>query len=243
MTIHWTAGRYDGDIATLDGPTVDCHFYVAKSGEVVQFLDMESMAWHGFDTANSKCLGIEHQGFGEAYTDAQLEASAKLVAYLCRRFGIPIRHVDPTAGVESSFRGIFGHRDLSLGGNRVDGNDHTDSVPDGTGWDRYLARVALYFQGGGATSDEVTPDPLPTGELRLAIQAPGSKPRRWADADAWNALRWMAANPLDWRCKVTLAFRGQVWSTERAPKRPVAYIQKVARTLVARHLDHRQEAA
>lgn len=141
ICIHWTVGSEAGDIATLDGPTVDVHAYVAKDGDVYQFLPLDSQAWHAKFLANRHCIGIETEGRGEPWTDKQLDEMAKLTAWLCKRYSIPVRHVDPSGTDLSTFKGIFGHRDLSLGGARVDGNDHTDTVPDGTGWDTYLAAV------------------------------------------------------------------------------------------------------
>jgi len=133
IVIHWTAGHEAGDLAALTSGKVDVQFYVTKAGKVYQFVDSESEAWHAFHTANDYCVGIEHEGSGEPYTDAQLAASAKLAAWLCHRYGIPIRHVDPPA----DWHGLYGHRDLA----GIDGNNHTDSVPTGTGWPKYLAAV------------------------------------------------------------------------------------------------------
>jgi N-acetyl-anhydromuramyl-L-alanine amidase AmpD len=133
LVIHWTAGREAGDLAALTGGKVDVHFYVTKTGKVYQILDAGSEAWHAFATANDHCVGIEHEGSGEPYTAAQLKASAKLAAWVCKTYGIPVKHVDPHV----NWRGIFGHRDLR----GIDGNDHTDTVPAGTGWPRYLAAV------------------------------------------------------------------------------------------------------
>lgn len=145
IVIHWTAGSEPGDVATLDGPTVDVHFYVAKDGDVYQFLPFDSQAWHAKFLANRHTVGIETEGRGEPWTDKQLDAVAKLTAWLCKKYGIPVKHTDPSGTDLSTFRGIFGHRDLSLGGIRVDGNDHTDTVPDGTGWPTFLKKVNGYM--------------------------------------------------------------------------------------------------
>lgn len=141
IVIHWTAGYEPGDLNTLDGPSVDVQFYVAKDGDTYQLLPASSEAWHGYSTANNYTIGIETEGFGEPWTDKQLDAVATLTSWLSKKYGIPIKHVDPSAGNPASFHGIFGHRDLSIGGLRVDGNNHTDSVPDGTGWGRFLNLV------------------------------------------------------------------------------------------------------
>ncbi len=141
IVVHWTVGSEAGDITVLDGPTVDVHFYVAKDGDVYQFLPLDSQAWHAKFLANRHCIGIETEGRGEPWTPKQLDEMAKLTAWLCKRYNIPVRHADPSGTDLNTFKGIFGHRDLSLGGIRVDGNDHTDTVPDGTGWGNFLARV------------------------------------------------------------------------------------------------------
>lgn len=135
IVIHWTAGHKTGDLATLDGPNVDVHFYVDKAGEVYQLLDSDSEAWHAFHTANTFCIGIEHEGSGEPWTAAQLAASAKLARWLCDQYGIPVKHAFPP----SSWYGIYGHADL----HGIDGNDHTDTVPAGTGWTRYLTAIRM----------------------------------------------------------------------------------------------------
>ncbi len=157
LVIHWTAGHEPGDLAALTGGQVDVHFYVTKAGKVYQFLDSDSCAWHAFHTANDYCVGIEHEGSGEPWTRAQLDASAKLARWICDHYRIPIRHTDPGSSADTpAWHGIYGHRDLA----GIDGNDHTDSVPAGTGWPAYLA----------------------------AIKAAGSKPRHVAPY--WDWLSW-----------------------------------------------------
>ena len=121
IVVHWTAGHRLGDIAALTGGHVDVQFYVTKTGEVYQFVDADREAWHAFHTANHYCVGIEHEGSGEAWTPAQLKASARLARWVCDTYDIPVRHVDPPA----SWRGLYGHKDLA----HIDGNDHTDTVP------------------------------------------------------------------------------------------------------------------
>lgn len=133
VVIHWTVGHEAGDLQALTGGQVDVQFYVTKAGKVYQLLDADSCAWHAFATANDTTVGIEHEGSGEPYTKVQLEASAKLVAWLCKHYGIPVKHVDP----HKNWHGIMGHRDL----HGIDGNNHTDTVPNGTGWVKYLDAV------------------------------------------------------------------------------------------------------
>lgn len=139
IVIHWTVGHEAGDITVLDGPSVDVQFYVTKTGKVYQFLPLDSQAWHAFHTANSLCIGIETEGSGEAWTAPQLAAMGRLCAWLCKRYRIPVRHAVPNSSDLQSLRGIFGHGDLSKA--HIDGNNHTDSVPNGTGWNKFIAEV------------------------------------------------------------------------------------------------------
>lgn len=138
IVIHWTAGHKAGDLAALNGPIVDVHFYIDKSGEVYQLLDSDSQAWHALHTANYYCLGIEHEGAGEPWTSAQFNASVKLSRWLCEQYHIPVRHTDPVSSAPGpEWAGLYGHADLV----HIDGNNHSDTVPWGTGWPRYIAAI------------------------------------------------------------------------------------------------------
>lgn len=201
VVMHWTVGREQGDIVTLDGPNVDCHLYVAKDGDVYQFLDLDSQAWHAKATANRYCIGIETEGRGEAWTPVQFEKITAACAYLSARFNIPIRHVDPSGADFDTFRGFFGHRDLSLGGVRVDGNDHTDTVPDDPGWTRFIAAVKRADGRPGPGRDF---SGLPYGgSLRLAIG--GKTYAGWEMAAP--AIAWVARNGAK-DPKAAISYRG-----------------------------------
>lgn len=176
ILIHWTAGYLAGDLATLTGGNVDCQFYISKAGDVHQLMDADSSAWHGYRTANYQTIGIEHEGFGQAWPAKQLQASAKLSAWLCQQYNIPIRHTVPSKG--QSWLGIYGHADLQ----GIDGNNHSDSVPTGTGWDTYIAAVKA-----------VETDAPPTlAQLRAAVLRLRAAGKSWADVkrtSAWALFR------------------------------------------------------
>jgi N-acetyl-anhydromuramyl-L-alanine amidase AmpD len=186
IVIHWTAGHKAGDLAALDGPLVDVQFYVDKAGEVFQFLDSGSQAWHAMHTANHTCIGIEHEGSGEAWTDAQLEASAQLVAWLSKMYNIPLKKVDPPG----EWHGFFGHKDLA----GFEGNDHSDTCPPATGWDKYFTRVK-HFAG-----QDLTPKPHPAAgqatHLRVTLQPKGGQQKVWTGQDAVWALHWILGHGL-----------------------------------------------
>lgn len=135
ICIHNTYGSKPGDLATLDGPSVDCHFYVAKDGSVTQFVDTDLCTWTAMWTANHTCLHIETEGKREvAWTVAQHRSVVSLCRWLCTMYKIPVRKVDPPG----SWLGLFDHRDLQ----GIDGNDHGDGVPiSWPGWDRLIADI------------------------------------------------------------------------------------------------------
>ena len=186
IVVHWTAGHKAGDLEALDGPLVDVQFYVDRGGEVYQFLDSGSQAWHAMHTANHTCLGIEHEGSGEAWSEKQLEESAKLVAWLSKMYNVPIRKVDPPG----EWRGIFGHADLQ----GFEQNDHSDTCPPATGWDHYFGRINHY------AGQDLTPKPDPPGgdpDIRVTLQQKGGKQKVWTGPDAMWALRWIVGHGLD----------------------------------------------
>ena len=220
IVIHWTAGHKAGDLATLDGPNVDVHFYVDKAGEVFQFLDSGSQAWHAFHTANHTCLGIEHESAGEAWTPKQLEASAQLVAWLTKLYNIPAKKVNP----HQNWHGIFGHRDLA----GIDGNDHTDTVPDATGWSAYVNRI------GQIRNDTGLPQPHPTSPphaetLQVILRPRGGPQRAW---EGWQnghwALRWIAEHGVKPSTKASISLAGQKWVGP-------AQVTKAAKDLVKKY--------
>ncbi len=121
VVIHTTQGSYAGAINWFKNPSskVSAHYVVRSSdGEVTQMVDDSDIAWHDA-CFNSSSIGIEHEGYvsdpGKWYTPAMYAASAKLVSWLCDKYGIPKDHSH-----------IMGH------GETPDCSDHTDP---GAGWD------------------------------------------------------------------------------------------------------------
>lgn len=209
ITIHNTYGHLEGDIATLDGPSVDCHFYVTQAGKIWQFLDPDSMSWTAMHTANSTCLHIEHEGSRETpWTPEQARASAGLVAWLCRRYDIPVRHVDPPG----EWSGLFDHRDLQ----GFEGNDHGDGVPPSfPGWPKYLEMVKA----------EMGPVLPASSTLRLVIEG-----RQWSGwTQSAGAIKWVAKNGLKPGTRTAMSWKGGTW---RGPQK----VTNVCKALAAKYL-------
>lgn len=96
VVLHITAGSTaEGAIETFKASVkpnrVSAHFVVERDGTVIQLLSISDTAWHA-SQANSRSIGVEHVAIPEKLmaTEAQYEASAELVSWLCGQMGIPI---------------------------------------------------------------------------------------------------------------------------------------------------------
>jgi N-acetyl-anhydromuramyl-L-alanine amidase AmpD len=102
VVLHITQGSTAaGAIATFESSVsphrVSAHFVIDRDGTITQLVDLMDTAWHA-SQVNSKSVGIEHVAhvaqapFKDVAlaTEAQYQASAKLVAWLCEELLIPI---------------------------------------------------------------------------------------------------------------------------------------------------------
>jgi hypothetical protein len=96
IVIHIAQGSYSGTINWFKDPraNVSAHYVVARGGRVAQCVHNEDIAWHaGNWKYNAKSIGIEHAGFAShRWSERTYRSSAKLSAYLCRRFNIPVNN-------------------------------------------------------------------------------------------------------------------------------------------------------
>ena len=94
IVIHIAQGSYSGTIDWFQNPraNVSAHYVVGRKGKIAQCVHNEDIAWHaGNWRFNRRSIGIEHAGYGsQRWTDHMYHSSAKLTAYLCRRFNIPV---------------------------------------------------------------------------------------------------------------------------------------------------------
>ena len=133
IVIHVADGTYGGTLAWFADPACNAsaHYTVAADGRVGQSVSEKATAWHSGEWAmNARSIGIEHEGKQNPAnpwkpTDAQLAASAELVADICRRWGIP-----------ADRQHIIGH-------NEVNPNRAARRNCPGTGWpwDAFLKLV------------------------------------------------------------------------------------------------------
>jgi hypothetical protein len=96
IVIHIAQGSYSGTISWFSNPksNVSAHYVVGRTGKVAQCVHNEDVAWHaGNWRYNKKSIGIEHAGYaGNRWPRRMYHSSARLSAYLSRRFNIPVNH-------------------------------------------------------------------------------------------------------------------------------------------------------
>jgi N-acetyl-anhydromuramyl-L-alanine amidase AmpD len=146
IVIHITDGgsKISGTIAWFQDPKshVSAHYIVGQDGEVVQMVRNNDIAWHA-SQANSRSIGIEHiANSGEDKdqklrrlmpSEAEYQASAALVAWLCAQFGIAIDREH-----------IVGHSEISP-------RDHHDDCPNSVwDWDHYMDLVSAAAASAGS---------------------------------------------------------------------------------------------
>lgn len=95
IVIHSTEGGFAGSVRWLQNRRSrgSAHYVVSRRGQIVQLVSTSDVAWHaGNRRVNRRSIGIEHEGWSRrvGFTPAQYRASARLVAYLAHRFGIPL---------------------------------------------------------------------------------------------------------------------------------------------------------
>lgn len=97
IVIHVTQGSWSSALNWFANPRSDvsAHFTVRSSdGRIGQSVRQEDIAWHcGWWNYNRTSIGIEHEGYvsnPDWFTDAMYRSSARLSAFLCEKYRIPI---------------------------------------------------------------------------------------------------------------------------------------------------------
>lgn len=128
IVIHVTQGGFASSVDAFKNPwhQASAHYIVDQDGHIEQMVRELDVAFHsGNRSMNERSIGIEHVGFVDRpqdFTDTMYEASARLAADICHRYGIPVDR-----------KHILAHSE-------VPGTDHTDPGPHWD-WNRYLRLV------------------------------------------------------------------------------------------------------
>ncbi|MFF4150407.1 N-acetylmuramoyl-L-alanine amidase [Streptomyces sp. NPDC001651] len=125
IVVHDTEGAWEGVLDMVQDPTYVSWQYTLRStdGHVAQHVKAKDVAWHaGNWYVNAKSIGLEHEGFlarpDSWYTEAMYRSSARLVAYLAKKHGIPLDR-----------QHILGHDTVPGPTTSTIGGMHTDPGP------------------------------------------------------------------------------------------------------------------
>ncbi|MFJ8644846.1 N-acetylmuramoyl-L-alanine amidase [Streptomyces sp. NPDC093546] len=138
VVIHVVQGSYPTALRVFKNPGhgAATHYVVRKDGHIAQMIRELDVAFHaGNREMNERSIGIEHEGFVDRpqdFTAAMYEASARLTAGICARYGIPA------------------DREHVIGHVEVEGTDHTDPGPHWD-WDRYMKLVRAAAPAGSGS--------------------------------------------------------------------------------------------
>jgi N-acetylmuramoyl-L-alanine amidase-like protein len=118
--------------AGAGAPRASAH-YCVDSDSAVQCVRDKDVAWHA-PGLNSSSIGIEHAGragqsaseWDDPYSRAMLAVSARLVAGLCAKYGIPVEYV-PARELVNGKKGITTHAEVSRAWGR---SSHWDPGPN-----------------------------------------------------------------------------------------------------------------
>lgn len=131
LIVHVVQGTWGSALNWFANPNagVSAHFTVATTGRIGQSLGDRAAGYHAGNWAyNRTSIGIEHAGYindPSWFTDEMYHASARLAAYKCKQYGIPI------------------DREHILAHSQIPGTTHTDPGPHWD-WPRYMKLIRDY---------------------------------------------------------------------------------------------------
>ncbi|MEU1403009.1 N-acetylmuramoyl-L-alanine amidase [Streptomyces sp. NPDC005728] len=118
IVIHDTEAPLASMLQTVQDPEEASWHYSIRSrdGHITQHVRTKDAAWHsGSQFVNARSIGIEHEGFLRQpdawYTETMYRASARLVKYLAKKYGVPLDR-----------QHVFGHDNVPA--------PTEDSIPD-----------------------------------------------------------------------------------------------------------------
>lgn len=142
IVVHRPVGSYVSALRTLTDPAarVSAHVLTDSNRRAAQLVPWDRKAW-ACATFNAPSYNLEIDDDAWNGRDpAALATAARIVAYLCKRTGIPaVWQWQPLRAP-----GIVRHADLGRAG-----GGHTDPTLDATLWRRFVADVSAEVRRGG----------------------------------------------------------------------------------------------
>jgi N-acetyl-anhydromuramyl-L-alanine amidase AmpD len=180
IVIHTLEDTYVSGRNTLTNPAIEksAHYVISGTGEISQLVSPDRRAWHA-NYFNDRSIGIEMAGFAgraDTWNPANMAALESLVAWLAKKYGIPVYHPGGSARDYPpqhyySQPGLVAHAQIQDGSNEFDyRSDPGPYFPWGTFVQNVQARMA-------GNSDATSP----------SIQAFGVSPGSVAPAGAFTA--------------------------------------------------------
>jgi len=144
VVVHVTEGSFGGTISWFRNPRARAaaNYVVGRDGRIAHMVPDDRVAWHaGNSSVNYHSLGVEHEGYTAVdgtVTDAEYRASARLVARLLRRYGLP-----------ADRRHVIGHHEVPDPRRRGAYGGFAHHTDPGTHWDwpRYMGYVRAFRAG------------------------------------------------------------------------------------------------
>ena len=179
IVIHQTMGTFQSDLDILTNnqrpinKRVSCHYLIDRDGTVYELVRPQFVAWHagtsrtnqkngnfrqfmGFGNENLHSIGIEITAKqNQAFTIAQREACAKLVAHLVTEF--------PRILVDRDH--IVGHSEISKA--KIDPQLTVPSNANNWDWNAFMSRVKQILSGGQTQPTQPPLEERPTGVISL----------------------------------------------------------------------------
>lgn len=170
IIIHTAQGSFGGTINWFKDSRAgsSAHYTVRSSdGFVGQSVREKDIAWHaGNWDYNRTSVGIEHEGYvsnSAWYTEAMYRSSARLTAYLAKKYRIPIDR-----------QHIIGHNQVPYP------NSHTDPGRYWN-WTKYMNLVRSY--AGGSTTNNVYKQVVDNSSSRFRVS------RDWK-VSSWSSQKY-----------------------------------------------------
>jgi hypothetical protein len=140
--VHRPVGSYAGSVSWLCNPKAKASAHVVTDSDrgATQLVPWDRKAWAcvAFNSASYNLEIDDHAWDGS--DPAAFLTGARIVAFLCKRTGIP-----PTwTRAPHTTPGVTRHYDLGLAG-----GGHTDPTTDPLLWKRFMRRVQAEYEHGG----------------------------------------------------------------------------------------------